>query len=111
MLATGLANTVLCGKLFGVDSGVELFLAPCLMLAVLSFTRREWPIMLALSAVVYLAFLGLHDRYGAPLHLYTPEEYAHFLRLNAISVGSLMVVMCLAFAKAMRRIGAASPGL
>jgi len=41
MLAAGIGNTVLCRHAFGPGSGVEVFLFPCLVLALLLFRRSE----------------------------------------------------------------------
>ena len=102
----GFANTVLSAKAFGAASGVEVFLAPCLVLAGLLFRPGERRIAFALMAVGLAAF-ALHARYGAPWHLYSAEEYAAFVRLNAISAGGLLAFIGLtfsgAFAEAERR--------
>ena len=100
----GIGNTVLCTKLFGEASGVELFLAPCIMIAAMLFRRRERPIMLALVGLAFLVFAGLHGRYGAPFHAYTAEAYARFLRLNAFSVGTLVAFIGLTFSNALAQI-------
>ena len=101
---TGMANTVMCAKLFGEASGVELFLAPCVMIAAMLFRRSERLVMLALVGLGLLAYVGLHGRYGAPFHLYTAEEYSRFLSLNALSVGSLTAFVGLTFANAIAAI-------
>lgn len=87
----GIANTALSAKAFGTASGVELFLIPCALLAALLFRKSERLVALALVGAAFLVFQGLHDRYGAPFHLYDAAEYASFLRLNALSVGTLTV--------------------
>jgi hypothetical protein len=97
---TGIANTVLCAKLFGIESGVEFFLAPCVVLAGLLFRPRERIIMLALAGLGIAAFLGLHDRYGAPAYPYSAAQYATLLRLNVTSVLTLLAFIGLSFANA-----------
>jgi hypothetical protein len=104
----GIGNTVLSVKLFGEASGVELFLAPCVMIAAMLFRQSERLVMLALVGLAFLVFAGLHGRYGAPLHLYTAEEYSHFLSLNALSVGTLTAFVGLTFANALAQIEAKS---
>jgi hypothetical protein len=101
---TGMANTVMCAKLFGEASGIELFLAPCIMIAAMLFRRSERIVMLALVGLGLLAYIGLHGRYGAPWHLYTAEEYARLLNLNALSVGTLTAFVGLTFANAIAAI-------
>lgn len=98
---TGIVNTVLCTKLLGVASGAELFLVPCMMVAALLFRRSERYVMLTLVVLSLLAYLGLHGRYGAPLHLYSPDEYASFVRLNAVSVGTLTAFVGIVFSNAL----------
>ncbi len=105
----GIGNTVLCAKLFGVASGVELFLAPCVVLAGLLFRPRERLVGLALAGVGIAAFLVLHDRYGAPLHLYTPAQYETLLRLNATSVLTLSAFIGLSFAGALAAVERGRP--
>jgi hypothetical protein len=101
---TGIANTVMCTKLFGDASGVELFLAPCIMVAAMMFRRSERPVMLALVGLGLLAYIGLHGRYGTPYHLYSVAEYARLFSLNALSVATLVAFIGLAFANAIADI-------
>jgi hypothetical protein len=102
----GIANTVLSAKAFGAASGVELFLCPCAMIAGMALRSRERAIMLAIIGLSLAAFALLHDRLGAPLHLFSPEEYARFLSLNAWSVASLTAFAALQFSNAYARIAA-----
>lgn len=101
----GIANTVLSAKAFGEASAVELFLAPCLTIAALSFRRAERAVMVSLLGLGFAAYLGLHGRYGAPLHLYTPQEYAAFADLNAFTVLTLAAFVGFVFANAAPDVG------
>lgn len=85
---TGIANAALSAWAFGVASGVELFLIPCVLIGFALFRPRERPVRLVLAALAFAVY-ALRDRYGAPFHVYTAEEYAGFLSLNAISVATL----------------------
>jgi hypothetical protein len=38
-----------------------------------------------------LVYLGSGDLYGAPVHRYSASEYNAFVRLNAMSAGTLTV--------------------
>ena len=58
---------MLATKLFGAAGLTELFFAPCALLAILPFRAEEAPIARGLTAVLFLAFVALHGRYGAPL--------------------------------------------
>lgn len=88
---TGMANTILSASLFGQASGVEIFLIPCALIAAAFFRPSERLLALALAGLALLIYLGLGGFYGAPLHLYSPDEYRAFVRLNAMSAGTLTV--------------------
>lgn len=85
----GIANTVLSAKVFGVASGVEMFLIPCVLIGFVVFRPGERVIAFVIAGAAFLAFSLLHDRYGTPVHVYTQEQYASFVKLNATSVGTL----------------------
>ncbi|MBZ9674869.1 hypothetical protein [Mesorhizobium sp. ES1-1] len=85
----GIANTMLSAKVFGVASGVEMFLIPCVLIGFVVFRPSERIIGLAIAGLAFLIFTMLHRAYGQPVHLYTAEEYANFIKLNATSVGTL----------------------
>ena len=89
----GLVDTLLATKLFGAASGTELFFAPCLLLAVLSFRVDEARISRALVAVLYLVFIAAHDRYGAPWHEWPAEQLKSLMNVNALAVASLCAFM------------------
>ena len=99
---TGLFNTFVCAKAFGEASGVELFIAPCLLIAVLSFRsfERIWAaVIVGISAA---ASLALHGRYGEPLHVFTSEQYARYFSMNAYSVALLMLLITWKFMSSAR---------
>jgi hypothetical protein len=88
----GIANGVLSTKAFGVASGVELFLVPCALIALLAFRGAEWRISVGLLVATTAAAM-LHARYGVSFGRFNASQYAHFLRLNAISVAALSLVI------------------
>ena len=100
----GIGNAVMCAKLFGEASGVELFLAPCLVIAAMLFRRSERLVMFGLVGLGLLAYLGLHGRYGAPCHLFSGEEYDRMRNLNFASVLTLSAFVGMAFAGALSEI-------
>lgn len=111
----GIANTLLSAKVFGVASGVEIFLLPCAVLALLIFRPHErWIAAFPLAAVCFLAYFVLHGVYGAPFHLYSEAEYAALLRLNMMSAGGLTAFTALSFstllAEAESAASAKAPG-
>ena len=97
LVLAGVGNTMLAAKAVGVASGVEAFLAPCVVLAGLLFRPHERRIAVILLAVSFAVFLVLHDRYGAPLHAYSAAQNGAFARLNAISAGGLLAFIGLTF--------------
>ena len=89
---TGIANALLSTKAFGQASGVELFLIPCMLIALLAFRRSEQRVAVALSGATAIA-VWAHGHYGAPLGRFDASQYADFQRLNATSVAALSAVI------------------
>ncbi len=85
----GIGNTVLSAAVFGVQSGVEVFLIPCALIACLLFRPEERLASYSLVMLAVLSFTALGGWYGAPAHVYTGEEYTAFVMLNAVSAGML----------------------
>lgn len=95
--AAGIVNGIQCAWLFGVQSGVEMFLIPCAVLALLLYRPQERVVSYGLSLAAFLAYFALHDLYGAPAFDYSATEYAAFLRLNALSAVTLTAFTALIF--------------
>lgn len=93
LLVAGIGNTLLCRAAFGPGSGVEAFLFPCLMLALMLFHRSERRIALVFVALAFAVYLLPAATLGAPLHVYEPREYEALQRLNFLSAASLTVLM------------------
>lgn len=93
----GIGNGVMCAQLFGVQSGVELFFIPCAVLALLLFRPGERWIGYLAAGMAFAAYLLLGGRYGAPAVDYSVEEYAAFIRLNAVSAAALTACAALVF--------------
>lgn len=93
LLAAGIGNTLLCRAAFGASSGVEVFLLPCLMLAVMLFRRSERAFALGFTMLAFLAYLLPAALLGTPLQLYGPGEYVALQRLNFLSAASLTVLI------------------
>ena len=53
----GVANTMLSVKLFGIASGAQLFLLPCVLLGALLFRSTERAVMALVLAVTFLAYI------------------------------------------------------
>lgn len=97
MLVAGIGNTLLCRVVFGDASGVDVFLFPCLMLAMLLFRRSERAFAFGFAAAAFAAYLVPETLFPAPLHLYEAGEYAALRRLNFISAASLTALIGLLF--------------
>lgn len=87
LVVFGTLNAIFAMKIMGEASGNALFLAPCVMVAALSFRGSERWIMLPLVWLPVAAFLLTLDRLGSPLSPFTDAENATMLRLNVISAG------------------------
>lgn len=93
LLVAGIGNTLLCRAAFGPGSGVEVFLFPCLMLALMLFRRAERLFALGFAALAFAAYLLPAAILWAPIHLYRPDEYAALQRLNFLSAASLTALI------------------
>lgn len=93
LLVAGIGNTLLCRVAFGPASGVEVFLFPCLMLALLLFRRDERGFALGFAALAILAYIVPAASLAPPLHVYEPAEYSALQRLNFLSAASLTILV------------------
>lgn len=100
LLFAGIGNTLLCRLAFGAGSGVEVFLLPCLMLAMLLFAGRERVLALGFGALCFAAYAVPVAAVMAPLHFYRIEDYAALERLNLLSAASLTALIGWLFARA-----------
>ncbi len=98
LLVAGIGNTLLCRAAFGPGSGVEVFLFPCLMLALMLFRRSERAFAFAFTALAFAAYLLPAACLGAPIHRYAIDEYAALQRLNFLSAASLTALIAWLFA-------------
>ena len=97
LVTAGTLNTMLCTWLYGEASGTQLFLLPCIILAIMLFPRRRFFMgsMLVLPVVGYL-ILG---HYGSPPFANDAAQYRHLLNLNVVSVGVLTAFLAWSFAE------------
>jgi hypothetical protein len=89
----GTANSILATKLIGVDTGVELFLLPCVLLAAMLFRPNERLVMLGVLAVPFAAYFFLDRAVGSPLATYSTDEYRSIIAMHAFSVASLFALV------------------
>ncbi|MGJ5094944.1 hypothetical protein ACQR18_22920 [Bradyrhizobium oligotrophicum] len=93
MILTGTANTVFAVKLFGAQSGVELFLLPCALLGALLFRPAERLMSLPLLGLPFVCYLLIDSRLGEPLMQVADSNYASLVAINATSVGALTALI------------------
>ena len=99
----GTLDTLFETKLFGQNSGTELFLAACMLLAALSFREDEKWWQRGLAALVFVAFVVSRTDIGAPLHVWSKTDLEIILNLNTFAVASLMTFVTLRYAGTSRR--------
>jgi len=94
----GVANTVLCVKLFGVASAVELFLIPCALLAAILFRSGERATMALVLLLPFAAYLGIDQNVGPSVTTFSADEYSTIVVMHAVSVAALTALIGLQFA-------------
>jgi hypothetical protein len=102
LCVTGTLNTVLCVWAIGEASGVAMFYFACILIGVLLFRASERLAMAVCTALPMAGYLLLHERLGAPLHVFSAAEYASLTTLHAVSVGSLIAFVGYKFATEQR---------
>lgn len=98
--AVGAINTFFCAYVFSARSGVEIFLAPCLVIAALSCRAAERRALAAYLTALLGAFLLLHGAYPDPLYTASAAQYDALLSLNAYSAAILSVIAAWMFSAA-----------
>jgi len=96
----GLANTLLAHSLFGLGSGVALFLGPCLVLAGLAFRPAERNWALTVVAIGILAGISVRFWPWPPEVALAPDALGALLDINAVGAASLLVLAGFGFTKA-----------
>ena len=96
----GVANTVLCVKLFGVASAVELFLLPCVLLGTILFRPHERVTMALVLSLpfIFISYLGIDWNLLPPLKVFSATDYNSIVAVHAISVAALTALVGLRFA-------------
>lgn len=102
LVLASIGNTLWSVKLLGADSGLELFLLPCCVLAALLFGPDERRTGLALTALPIALFLLLRGRYGAPFETYSNADYSSLVTLHAFSVACISAFIALSLGSALR---------
>jgi hypothetical protein len=94
----GTLDTLFETKLFGQNSGTELFFAACIMLAAMSFRATEAWWQRGMAAFVFVVFVASRSYSGAPLHVWSESDLATLFNLNAFAVASLTTFVALRYA-------------
>jgi hypothetical protein len=98
LVAAGTLNTMLCIWLYGEAAGAQLFLLPCVTLAIMLFYRNERAAMVAMLALPVAAYFML-GHYGTPPFVRSDAALRHLLGINAASVGTLTAFLAWMFAE------------
>jgi hypothetical protein len=93
----GTANGILTVKLIGIDTGVELFLLPCVLLRALLFRSSERHVMIAILALPFVACFLLDPAVGPPLATYSASEYRSIISMHGFSVACLFALIGFSF--------------
>ena len=100
LVLVGTFDTLISVKVYGQAGGNELYLGPCLMLAVMLFRKSEWRVSFGCVALIWAALFGLHDRYGASVLGWSAGDYATMMSFNVFYVAMLTVFIALGVGRA-----------
>lgn len=100
--AVGAINTFFCAFVFGERSGVEFFLAPCLVIAILSCRKTHIRALAGYAAVLLGLFMLLHGNYGPPLYPLDARGQDALASLNLYSAATLSAIAVWMFLPARR---------
>jgi hypothetical protein len=104
LVLVGTLNTLWCMKVMGPDSGVGLFLLPCIALAALLFRQNEQRAMLVTAVLPFASYFVPGSVIGPPLMRLSAQEQSRLYALNATSVVLLSLMLTAQFAWLLRRI-------
>lgn len=93
----GTAQTVWSTKLLGVDSHVQLFCLPCIVLSALVFRAGERRYALLLTGAAVVPLVMPLSAYGTALIPLTVDEAAALARMNAVCVAMTLALVTLQF--------------
>lgn len=93
LVVVGSVDTFLSVKAYGQPGGNELYLGPCILLAVLLFRRREQWVSYALTALILAGLFVLHDRYGVSGLAWSAGDYATMMEFNIFYVAILTALI------------------
>lgn len=76
----------------GINSGTEVFLVPCPVLAALIFRKKGRPIMVCLSLLPLVVWYLLEQYPMTPLHRYDSAAARNLLTLNVSCIGVIVIL-------------------
>lgn len=85
----GLANAALATLALGNSVGIDLFIVPCLAVALLVADRESFRIAFPAALTALAGFLLVHLADTTPLHTYSDEVRGSLYRFNALAVTGL----------------------
>lgn len=94
----GTVDTVFETWIFGRASATLVFLAPCVLLAALSFRPDEKWTQRGLSCFIYGCFAACWWLIGQPIYPWSSDQLSTLLGVNAFAVASLMAFIGLRYA-------------
>jgi hypothetical protein len=93
----GIANVVVWLKLFGVASGVELYLLVCVLLCAILFRPGERIVMVVVLALSFIVYTTV-GRNLVPMQVLSADAYTAFFIANALGVAVLILMVGLMLA-------------
>lgn len=96
----GLANGMLAMKALGIEAGIELFVLPCVLVALLVPDRQSSRIVLPAAASTVVLFWIQFVYQAVALHTFSAQEFVSLYRLNAFSVAGLTIYILYALGRA-----------
>jgi hypothetical protein len=88
----GILNTVFTIWVLGINSGTEVFLAPCAALAALVFRKRERLLMVSLTLLPLGVWYLLQKYSLIPVHRYDSTAAHNLVVLNVCSIGVIIML-------------------
>jgi len=97
MVAVGTVDTVFIAFVLGGESGTLIFLFACIMLAGMAFHAREVWLSRVLIGLIFVLFVALYGRIGAPARPVTPDDMKTLNYLNTTGAAALAAFIALRF--------------
>lgn len=99
----GLANGIVATLALGTPAGIELFIIPCVLIAVLVQSVATRLLILSATTIALCAYTAIWFLMGEPLHRFTLEQYVSLYRLNLFSVAGLTLYATISLILARRK--------